>query len=478
MNILLTGSTGYIGRRLEKSLLNSNEKINLRLLVTDIRQVDADTASNVEIIEGNTFNLDALKEALRGVDTAYYLIHSMRSEDGDFADLDRVSAQNFIEECIRAGVKRVINLGGLGEKNSISRHLASRQETGEILSSFPDKIETIWFRAAIIIGAGGASYEIVKNLVQKLPVMLAPSWVRTNTQPAAVDDVIQYLTLALKTEFNGNTIIDIGGERLTFLGMLKKTAEFYSLKRFIIPIPFFSPKISSYWLILLTPVPFRLASALVAGLKVESVVTNQNAEKYFPEIKQLSYIESLKRAAAEEEHEIISRWSDGSSAWFHSGKKTEESGNATNTVSYKKDISNLSRLKVWESIISIGGKRGWLSMNYLWQVRGIIDKFSGGPGINRGRRNSDDIRIGDSIDFWTVIDLIYEKRLLLAAQMYLPGKAWLEFILNETDLIIAAHFIPHGVYGRFYWYILFPFHAIIFKGMLRRIIKDSLKHER
>ncbi len=477
MNVLLTGSTGYIGRRLKYSLLNSGEKINLRLLVTDIRQVDTETASKVEIVEGNTFNPDALKKALQGIDTAYYLIHSMRSKDGDFADLDRISAQNFIEECVRAGVKRVIYLGGLGERNSISKHLASRQETGEILSSHPDKVETIWFRAAIIIGAGGASYEIIKNLVQKLPVMLAPSWVRTYTQPAAVDDVIKYLTLSLKTKFGGNTVIDIGGEKLTFLDMLKTAADFYSLKRFVIPVPFFSPKLSSYWLIFFTPVPFRLASALVAGLKVESVVTNQNASRFFPRIKPMSYIQSLQCAADEEEAEIISHWSDGSSAWFHSGKKTEESGSATHTACYKSDITDFSRMRVWESIISIGGNRGWLSMNYLWKIRGIIDKFSGGPGINRGRRHTDELRIGDSIDFWTVIDLIYETRLLLAAQMKLPGKAWLEFILNESDLIITAHFIPKGVYGRFYWYILFPFHVIIFKGMLRRIIKDSLKTE-
>jgi hypothetical protein len=224
-------------------------------------------------------------------------------------------------------------------------------------------------------------------------------------------------------------------------------------------------------------VPFKLASALVAGLKVKSVVTNQNAAEYFPDIKPLSYTEALKRAADEEENEIISHWSDGSSAWFNSGKKTEESGSATHSAVYKRDISGLSRMKIWESVISIGGNRGWLSMNYLWQIRGIIDKFSGGPGINRGRRDSEDLRIGDSIDFWTVIDLIYEKRLLLAAQMNLPGKAWLEFVLNETDLIISAHFIPRGVYGRFYWYILLPFHVIIFKGMLRRIIKDSLINE-
>lgn len=475
MKVLLTGSTGYIGRRLKYSLLNSGEKISLRLLVTDIRQVDEDTASRVEIIEGNTFNAGALKKALEGIDTAYYLIHSMRSKKGDFAELDRISAQNFIEECVRAGVKRVIYLGGLGEKNSISKHLASRQETGDILSSHPDKIETIWFRAAIIIGAGGASYEIIKNLVQKLPVMLAPSWVRTHTQPAAVEDVISYLTLSLKTEFKGNTVIDIGGEELTFLDMIKIAAEFYSLKRFIIPVPFFSPKISSYWLIFFTPVPFRLASALVAGLKVKSVISNHNASKYFPGIKPVSYRESLKRASDEEENEIISHWSDGSSAWFHSGKKTEESDSATHTVSYKKNIEGIRPGRIWESVISIGGKRGWLSMNLLWNIRGVIDKFSGGPGINRGRRISDNLRIGDSIDFWTVIDLVNEKRLLLSAQMNLPGKAWLEFILDETDLIITAHFIPHGVYGRFYWYILFPFHVIIFKGMLRKIIKDSRK---
>jgi uncharacterized protein YbjT (DUF2867 family) len=474
MNVLLTGSTGYIGRRLKMRLLNSGENINLRLLVTDRRQVDEDISSKVEIVEGNTFSIGSLRNALNGIDTAYYLIHSMRSKKGDFEDLDRISARNFIDECLLAGVKRVIYLGGLGEKDSISRHLASRQETGEILSSHPGRIETIWFRAAIIIGAGGSSYEIVKNLVQKLPVMLAPSWVRTVTQPAAVDDVIAYLTRSLKTEFGGNTVIDIGGERLTFLDMMKKAADFYSLKRLIIPIPFFSPKISSYWLILLTPVPFRLASALVAGLKVESVIRNNNAEKFFPDIKPVSYMESLKRASEEEINEIVSHWSDGSSAWFHSGRKTEQSESATHTDSYKIDISRLDREKVWKSVISIGGEKGWLSMNALWSIRGIIDKFSGGPGINRGRRFSEDLRIGDSVDFWTVVDLICRKRLLLAAQMKLPGKAWLEFFMSESDLVITAYFIPLGVYGRFYWYILFPAHVVIFKGMLRRIIKESV----
>jgi uncharacterized protein YbjT (DUF2867 family) len=478
MNVLLTGSTGYIGRRLLHSLLSSGLDINLRLLVTDRRQLDKSIVPEVAIVEGNTFNAYALRDALKGIDTAYYLIHSMRSKKGDFVDLDRISATNFIEECVRAGVKRVIYLGGLGERDSLSRHIVSRQETGEILSSHPDKVETIWFRAAIIIGAGGASYEIIRNLVQKLPFMLAPLWVRTYTQPTAVDDVILYLSRSLKTQFKGSRIIDIGGEKLTFLDMLKKAAEFYTLKRIIVPVPFFSPKISSYWLIFFTPVPFRLASALVAGLKVESVVTNQNAAEYFPDIIPISYTESLRRAAAEEEDEIISHWSDGSSAWFHSGKKSEQSESATHTASYKTDITGLNRSRLWESVISIGGERGWLSMNFLWNIRGVIDKFSGGPGINRGRRKCDDLRIGDSIDFWTVIDLQHKKRLLLSAQMKIPGKAWLEFVLNTSNLIITAHFIPRGVYGRFYWYILFPFHVIIFKGMLRKIISYSLKTRR
>lgn len=475
MNVLLTGSTGYIGRRLKKALLSDGGDIKLRLFVTDRRQVGGDTASRVEIVEGNTFDRDALREALKGIDTAYYLIHSMRSKRGNFVDLDRVSARNFIEECVAAGVKRIIYLGGLGEKNSLSRHLASRQETGEILSSYPDRVEVIWFRAAIIIGAGGASYEIIKNLVQKLPVMIAPSWVKTFTQPAAVDDVILYLRRALFKDFGGSSVIDIGGERMTFLDMLKQAARFYNLKRFVLPVPFFTPKVSSYWLILFTPVPYRLASALVAGLKVESVITNSNAAKYFPEIKPMTYLKSFELAEAEEEDEIISRWSDGSSAWFNSKKKSAQSAGSTHIASYSAPVAGIDRVKLWRSVMSIGGERGWLSMEPLWVVRGIIDKFTGGPGINRGRRDSSALRIGDSIDFWTVIDIREGGRLLLSAQMKLPGRAWLEFAVGDDKLAVTANFIPRGVYGRLYWYMMFPFHAIIFRGMIRKIIHQSVK---
>ena len=474
MNVLLTGATGYIGRRLKRELLSSYEDINLRLFVTDKRQVEEETASKVEIVEGNTFNTEALQQALHGIDTAYYLIHSMRTEKRNIADLDRISAANFIEECVRAGVKRIIYLGGLGENYSESWYLSSRHETGEILSSYPDKVETIWFRAATIIGAGGASYIIIKNLIEKLPLMPAPAWVRTFTQPIAVDDVMSYLVHALKTRFRGNTVVDIGGEKLTFLDMLKQTSAFYSLKRVIIPLPFFSLRLSYYGLSLLTPIPFRLASAIVSGFRSDSIITNNNAAELFPDIRPLSFIEALKRAASEETAEIVSHWSDGSSAWYNSLIKAQQSEMATHISSYKKNISGLDRTRLWKSIISIGGERGWLSMNILWDLRGFIDKFSGGPGINRGRRFIGDVRIGDSIDFWTVVDLVKGKRLLLAAQMKIPGKAWLEFILNDTHLIITAHFIPRGIYGRFYWYLFLPFHALIFKGMLRRLTKECI----
>lgn len=472
MNILITGATGYIGRRLLWDLLATETEHSLRLLVSDPRQIGSDIAEKVEIVEGNTFNPDALNESLKGIDTAYYLIHSMRASKGDFEELDRKSALNFLHAAIKAGVKRIIYLGGLGGEKTASKHLASREETGRILSSRPDIIETIWFRAAVIIGAGGASYEIVRDLVDKVPVMIAPRWVKTSTQPIAVDDVISYLKSALTLKPQGNRTIDIGAEKMTFLDMLKKAAEVQGLKRCIIPFPLLSPKLSSYWLIFITPVPYRLASALVAGLKSESVIENSNADILFPSIKPMPYTEALKRAVMEEENEIISRWSDGSGPWFNSGRKTVDISKATHQISYSYNIKGLDSEKIWDSVISIGGNRGWLSMNLLWRLRGLLDKFSGGAGINRGRRSRHILRIGDSLDFWKVVDIVPGKRLLLFSQMKLPGKGWLEFCIKDF-FVITAHFIPRGIYGRIYWYILYPFHEIIFRLMVRKIVKSG-----
>lgn len=472
MRVLITGSTGYIGRRLLLNLLETKPEYTIRLFVSDSRQIPSEIAEKVEIVEGNTFNIIALKKALHGVDIAYYLIHSMRAPKDKFVERDKVSAQNFIDESVNAGVKRIIYLGGLGAKSSASRHLTSRHETGEILSSRPDKVQTIWFRAAVIIGAGGASYEIVKHIVEKLPFMIAPTWVKTATQPIAVDDVIEYLTAALEINASEKTVIDIGANRINFLEMLKQAAEVRGLKRFIIPLPILSPKLSAYWLILITPVHHNVASALVDGLKVESVKENNHAEKYFPHIKPVSYYEAIKRASEEEEQEIISRWCDGSGPWFNSLKKAGAVENATHTVSYSKKIDKFDRKKIWQAVFTIGGTKGWPAMSPLWKIRGFFDKLTGGAGINRGRRSPENLRIGDSLDFWKVIDIAEEERLLLFSQMRLPGKGWLEFTLSDS-LSISAHFIPSGLYGRIYWYLLYPFHEIIFRLMLRRIVKSG-----
>lgn len=306
MNVLLTGATGYIGRRLKERLF-SDKNVQLRLFVRNADKVRASTRSRVEVFEGNTFDKGSLRRALQGIDTAYYLIHSMGTK-GNFEELDRLSANNFREACITAKVKRIIYLGGLGRKETASRHLLSRLETGEILSSKPEDIQTIWFRAGIIIGSGSASFEIIRNLVQKLPLMITPRWVRTRTQPIAVGDVLDYLFLAKDIEAKENLVVDIGSEQMSFKDMLERAARVMGLRRRLIPVPVLSPKLSSYWLIFFTPVSYRIARALVEGLKSETIIQNDNATKYFPSISLLSYEKAVEAALAEtESNQIISR---------------------------------------------------------------------------------------------------------------------------------------------------------------------------
>jgi uncharacterized protein YbjT (DUF2867 family) len=297
MNILLTGATGYIGRRLTERLLE-DENVRLRLFVRNANRVRAKFKDQVEIVEGNTLDPESLKEALNSVDVAYYLIHSMGAK-ADFEKLDRLSAQNFLDACIQNQVKRIIYLGGLGKKETASKHLRSRLETGEILSSQPDRIQTIWFRAGVIIGSGSASFEIIRHLVKKLPVMITPKWIRTKTQPIGVDDVLSYLNRAKDLETTESLIIDIGSDQMSFKEMLLRAADTMNLKRMLIPVPVLSPRLSSYWLILMTPVPFPVAQALIHGLKSETIVQNENAKKYFPFIQPASYEEAIHKALEE-----------------------------------------------------------------------------------------------------------------------------------------------------------------------------------
>lgn len=472
MKILLTGATGYIGRRLQERLL-TDDSVHIRAFVRNTRKVHPAPENRIDLFEGNVLEPESIQEALNGMDVAYYLIHSMGA-GADFEQLDRTSAQNFLEACIKNKVKKIIYLGGLGEKDTASKHLRSRLETGEILSSKPDQIQTIWFRAGVIIGSGSASFEIIRNLVQKLPVMVTPRWVRTQTQPIAVTDVLEYLSQAKNLNSEESFIVDIGSEQMTFKEMLLGAAQVMGLKRHIIPVPVLSPWLSSYWLILMTPVPFPTARSLIQGLKSETIVKNENAQRYFPHIHPLSYQESIIRALKEiEKEQVISRWCDSSAQKTCDIKGQDNIESAIFRERISMDFGEIPPHQVFADVESIGGDNGWFRFDWLWRLRGFIDIIFAGPGLSRGRRDPNKLRIGDALDFWKVVDMKPNKRLLLVNQMKVPGKAWLEFSVEGTKLTQTAHFYPKGLWGRVYWYLTKPLHKLLFPDIAKGIIEKA-----
>ncbi|MEW6595050.1 MAG: SDR family oxidoreductase [Thermodesulfobacteriota bacterium] len=470
--VLITGATGYIGRRLKEKLL-ADGHCTVRLLVRNRNKVRPAVMARVEIVEGDTFHPEALDRALAGVETAYYLIHSMGAGP-EYDRLDRESATNFRDAAIRQGVKRIVYLGGLGVKETASKHLASRIETGEILSARPAQIQTLWFRAGVIIGSGSASFEIIRHLVQKLPLMITPRWVTTKTQPIAVDDVLAYLAAALTLTSHANLVIDIGGARTTFREMLLRAAKVMGLRRFILPVPVLSPRLSSCWLVLLTPVPYAIAAALVEGLKSETVAQDDHARRFFPQIRPVSYEDAVRLALAEiEQNQVVSRWCDSSAGAACDIEGEDDLASAILRDRRVVPLGDLSPAAVYAAATAIGGEQGWFTYNILWRLRGLIDKAVGGYGLNRGRRDPKELRIGDALDFWKVADLKPGKRVLLAAQMKLPGKAWLEFDIQEGQLTQTAHFYPSGLWGRLYWYAVLPFHHLVFSNLARSIVAQA-----
>ncbi|MEW6518060.1 MAG: SDR family oxidoreductase [Thermodesulfobacteriota bacterium] len=470
--ILITGATGYIGRRLKTRLLE-NSTLDLRLLVRNRHKVNPQVLQKVEIVEGDTFHQEQLARAVAGIDTAYYLIHSMGA-GADFERLDRESAENFRDACIAAGVRRIVYLGGLGVRETASKHLLSRIETGEILAARPDRIQTIWIRAGVIIGSGSASFEIIRHLVQKLPVMITPRWVTTQTQPIAVADVLSYLTACHELDCRGNLVVDIGCGRMKFQDMLLEAAKAMGLQRFIIPVPVLTPRLSAYWLLLFTPVPFKVAAALVEGLKSETVLQNDHAARYFPQIRPLAYREAVLQAINDiEQHQVISRWCDSSGGAVCDINDQEDIAAAVLRDQRIYDFGDIAAGKIYAALCTIGGEAGWFTYNFLWRARGFIDKIFGGYGLNRGRRDPADLRVGDALDFWKVVDLKPDKRLLLLAQMKLPGKAWLEFAISGNRLLQTAHFYPRGIWGRLYWYAVLPLHSLVFNDLIKKIVNRA-----
>lgn len=471
-NILLTGANGYIGRRL-KHLLLQETNLHIRLMVRNANTLSKTHTDNLSTVVADVLDPQSLDKALQGIDTAYYLIHGLNH--GNFRELDRQSAQNFIDACVRQGVKTIIYLGGLGDKKTGSEHLLSRIETGEILSSQPQNVQCIWLRAGIIIGSGSASFEIIRHLVQKLPVMITPKWVRTPITPIGVDDVLSYLVASLEIQTKESLIIDLGEEKMSYGELMLRVARAMGLKRYLFPLNVLTPKLSSYWLALFTPVPYSVASSLIEGLKSEVVVCNNLQHTYF-DIHPLTLEETVQRAIKEiESNQVLSRWSDsGSGVWEID--HTHDIADALYLDRRIIDLGALTPEQVYRSFCKIGGKNGWFGYDWLWSLRGVIDKLFKGAGINRGRRDPDTLRLGDSLDFWKVVDLVANERLLLFAQMKLPGKAWLEFKIHDHKLIQTAYFYPDGIVGRLYWYALIPLHFLIFTNMAQSILARAKEH--
>jgi uncharacterized protein YbjT (DUF2867 family) len=471
MKILLTGANGYIGRRLKEKLLG--EDVSLRLLARNPKSMTSDIKA--EVFQGDSFDVGSLERALEGIDIVYYLIHSLQEEN--YRELDKLSAHNFLNAAIKQGVKRIVYLGGLGVKEHASTHLVSRIETGEILSSKPLEIETLWIRAGVIIGSGSSSFEIIRHLTEKLPVMVTPKWVKTLAQPIGVDDVISYLVSAKDIVLVGNIIVDIGSEMMTYKEMMIGCAHALGLKRWIFPLPILTIKLSSYWLNFFTPVPYSVARSLIEGLSSEVIIQNDNAAKYFPSIAPESYESAVKQAILEmEKNQVFSRWSDAGG-----GKDALEKEFKNDTAEalfldrQKCLLDGVSKEALCSVFCSIGGDEGWFGYSWLWEIRGTMDKMIGGAGLNRGRRDTYSLRVGESVDFWRVEDLKKNERLLLRAQMKVPGKAWLEFRIKEDEFIQTAYFYPKGLFGRFYWFLLAPIHYLVFQDMIRSIMIKAKK---
>ncbi len=478
MKILLTGSTGYIGRRLLPELVNQGHFVVCPVRDKrrfDFEDFDDQFLRSVSVVEVDFLNKADLKKLPRDVNAAYYLIHSLTSSSSQFSQMEATTANHFVEYCIISDVKQIIYLGGIVNDDKLSEHLASRQNVETILQASPIPVTVL--RSAIIIGSGGSSFEIIRDLVEKLPVMIAPKWLLTKCQPIGIFNVIQYLTGVLMNEKAFDKTFDIGGKDiLTYKEMLLQFAEVRNLRRWIITVPVLTIRLSSLWLYLVTSTSYRLARNLVDSMKNE-VVCNDDSIDEVVRIEKLSYKTSLQRTFNRiNEKQIISSWKDAfSDPNFNSTFLGQVEAPKHGCFLDKREmVLQKDPKEVLQNIWEIGGTRGWYYGNILWRIRGFLDKLVGGVGLRRGRRSPNDLKNGDALDFWRVLDANKEEsRLLLFAEMKIPGDAWLEFKIRPFDkkykLIQTATFRPLGLWGRIYWYLVLPFHGFIFNGMIRNI---------
>ncbi len=471
MKILLTGTTGYIGQRLLPALLADGHEVVC--CTRDKKRFNAAryNSPHLKVITADFLDKSSLMSIPEDIDIAYYLLHSMSSSIDDFENLEKESALNFRERIEQTNVRQVIYLSGIVNNEKLSKHLSSRKAVEEILSRGSYHLTTL--RAAIIVGSGSASFEIIRDLVEKLPVMVAPRWLNTKSQPVAISNVIQYLKGVLFNKDTYDRSFDIGGpDILSYKEMLLKFAKIRKLKRRIFVVPVMTPKLSSYWLFFITSTSYKLAVNLVNSMKVE-VTCGENDLQDILDIDLISYDDAVRLAFDKiEQQEVLSSWTDAlNNQLMKNGISSLIDVPSFGCFKDKRVAEVIDEDVVLKRIWAIGGPNRWYYASWLWELRGFVDKVFGGVGLRRGRKSNYDISAGDSIDFWRVIfaDKV-EKRLLLYAEMKLPVEAWLEFKIMDGKLYQTATFRPLGLWGRIYWYSVLPFHAIIFRGMIRKIV--------
>lgn len=472
--LLVAGASGYVGGRLLTRLEEEGRRVRCMSRRPD--EMAARAAPDTEVVAGDVHDPASLTEAMRGVDVAYYLVHSM-SGSADYRTADREGAEAFGAAARAAGVRRIVYLGGLGRGPGLSGHLASRQEVGATLAA--SGVPTIELRAGIVIGSGSTSFEMIRALVDRLPVMITPRWVETRTQPIAIEDAVEYLRQAADVPLEGGRIVEIGGpDRVSYGDLMHEYARQRGLRRLMIRVPVLTPRLSSLWLGLVTPVYARVGRQLVEGLRNETVVTDRSADQIFT-VRPRGVREAVARALVNEDRTFAqTRWSDALS----SGPAMRAYGGAA--VGSRLVDSRAARVPLppeaaFAPIMRIGGRQGWYYATPLWRLRGLLDLPFGGAGTRRGRRDPDHLLPGDTVDFWRVEEVLPGRRLRLVAEMRLPGRAWLQFEVEPAAggsvIRQTAIFHPQGVLGRLYWYGIWPIHGMVFRGMLRRIADAGVR---